>query len=194
MKFSANESLFVEMNFYISYRIEKQSVRRRSDFAALQNVIELTQNMRKPSYWSCPSNKKILVAASCSRAQAEYEELNHIDQWNEITANDNSNEEKSTIKVILVAARNVMTKKTSANKLKFFCCLGWFGFELSHSRLWSTWSKELRSCSEKFTSENITINQNWDAKSQPFKSHRPGLRRHQSQRKPSQSQAWPTAS
>ena len=189
MKFSANESLFVEMNFYISYRIEKQSVRRRSDFAALQNVIELTQNMRKPSYWSCPSNKKILVAASCSRAEAEYEELNHIDQWNEITANDNSNEEKSTIKVILVAARNVMTKKTSANKLKFFCCLGWFGFELSHSRLWSTWSKELRSCSEKFTSENITINQNWDAKSQPFKSHRPGLRRHQSQRKPSQSQA-----
>ena len=194
MKFSANESLFVEMNFYISYRIEKQSVRRRSDFEALQNVIELTQNMRKPSYWSCPSNKKILVAASCSRAQAEYEELNHIDQWNEITANDNSNEEKSTIKVILVAARNVMTKKTSANKLKFFCCLGWFGFELSHSRLWSTWSKELRSCSEKFTSDNITINQNWDAKSQPFKSHRPGLRRHQSQRKPSQSQAWPTAS
>ena len=194
MKFSANESLFVEMNFYISYRIEKQSVRRRSDFAALQNVIELTQNMRKPSYWSCPSNKKILVAASCSRAEAEYEELNHIDQWNEITANDNSNEEKSTIKVILVAARNVMTKKTSANKLKFFCCLGWFGFELSHSRLWSTWSKELRSCSEKFTSDNITINQNWDAKSQPFKSHRPGLRRHQSQRKPSQSQAWPTAS
>ena len=44
----------------------------------------------------------------CSRAQTEYEELNHIDQWNEITANDNSNEEKSTIKVILVAARNVM--------------------------------------------------------------------------------------
>ena len=44
----------------------------------------------------------------CSRAQAEYEELNHIDKWNEITANDNSNEEKSTIKVILVAARNVM--------------------------------------------------------------------------------------
>ena len=105
---SANEPLFVEMNFYISYRIEKQSVRRRSDFAALRNVLELTQNMRKPSYWSCPSNKKILVAASCSRAQTEYEELNHIDQWNEITANDNSNEEKSTIKVILVAARNVM--------------------------------------------------------------------------------------
>ena len=140
MKFSANEPLFVEMNFYISYRIEKQSVRRRSDFAALRNVLELTQNMRKPSYWSCPSNKKILIAASCSqaqaeheelnhidqwnkitvpkwqqqrrkvcsRAQAEYEELNHIDEWNEITANDNSNEEKSTIKVILVAARNVM--------------------------------------------------------------------------------------
>ena len=81
----------------------------------------------------------------------------------------------------------VKNNDIGANKLKFFCCLGWFGFELSHL-------KEFRSCLEKFTSENITINQNWDAKAQPFKSHRPCLRRHQSQRKPSQSQAWPKAS
>ena len=114
MKFSANESLFVEMNFYISYRIEKQSVRRRSDFAALRNVLELTQNMRKPSYWSCPSNKKILVAASCSRAQAEHEELNHIDQWNKITANDNSNEEKSVPEL----KQNMRNLITSINGMK----------------------------------------------------------------------------
>ena len=116
MKFSANEPLFVEMNFYISYRIEKQSVRRRSDFAALRYVLELTQNMRNHLIDLVQVTKRFWLLHHVLELKQNMRNLiTWINGTKSLFFNDNSNEEKS----VLELKQNMRNLITSINGMKF---------------------------------------------------------------------------